>query len=106
MLWGGGGGGGSGAVANAVSAIAAGYIDVAVVYRSLAQGQFGRFGQGPRVNQVRGAAAFTAPYGLMSPAQTFAMRVRRFMHDHDVGQEALRAISLTSYSHARTIPGR
>jgi len=104
MFWGGGGGGGSGAIANAVSAIAAGYIDVAVVYRGLAQGQFGRFGQGAQVNVVRGQGAFTAPYGLMSPAQTFAMRVRRFMHDHSVHQDALRAISLTSYNHAQNNP--
>jgi acetyl-CoA acetyltransferase len=104
MFWGGGGGGGSGAVANAVAAIAAGYIDVAVVYRGLAQGQFGRFGQGAQTNVVRGAGAFTAPYGLMSPAQTFAMRVQRFMHEHDVHQDALRAISLTSYAHAQNNP--
>lgn len=104
MFWGGGGGGGSGAVANAVAAIAAGYIDTAVVYRGLAQGQFGRFGQGPRVNTVPGDGAFTVPYGLMSPAQTFAMRVRRFMHDHKVEQAALRAISLASYRHAQSNP--
>lgn len=104
MFWGGGGGGGSGAVANAVAAIAAGYVDVAVVYRGLAQGQFGRFGQGPRVNSVAGDGAFTVPYGVMSPAQTFAMRVRRFMHDHGVKQEALRAIALTSYNHAQLNP--
>lgn len=104
MFWGGGGGGGSGAVGNAAAAIAAGYCDVAVVYRGLAQGQFGRFGQGARVNTISGAASFTQPYGLMSPAQTFAMRVRRFMHDHGVRQEALRAISLASYHHAQQNP--
>ena len=48
--------------------------------------------------------AFTAPYGLMSPAQSFAMRVRRFMHEHDVRQEALRAVSLTSYNHEQHNP--
>lgn len=104
MVWGGGGGGGSAAMANAVAAIAAGYADVVVVYRGLAQGQFGRFGQGPRTNSVSGDAAFTAPYGLMSPAQTFAMRARRFMHEHDVQQAALRAIALTSYAHAQSNP--
>jgi len=40
----------------------------------------------------------------MSPAQSFAMRVRRFMHEHDVRQEALRAVSLTSYNHAQHNP--
>ncbi|GAB4324196.1 MAG: lipid-transfer protein [Dehalococcoidia bacterium] len=104
MFWGGGGGGGSGAVGNAAAAIAAGYADCVVVFRALAQGQFGRFGQGAAVPQVRGAAAFTTPYGLMSPAQMFAMRVQRFMHDHRIGHESLRAISLASYYHAQNNP--
>lgn len=104
MFWGGGGGGGSGAVANAAAAIVAGYADYVVVFRSLAQGQFGRFGQGAAVPRIPGGAAFTAPYGLMSPAQTFAMRVRRFMHDHGVKQDALKAISLASYQHAQHNP--
>ena len=104
MFWGGGGGGGSGAMANDVAAISAGYSDVVVVYRALAQGQFGRFGQGAAIPKAAGAMAFTAPYGLMSPAQSFAMRVRRFMHEHGVEQEVLRAISLTSYAHAQNNP--
>ena len=33
---------------------------------------------------VSGAAAHTLPYGLMSAAQMFAMKVNRFMHDHGV----------------------
>ena len=104
MVWGGGGGGGSGAVANAVAAVAAGYSKYVVVYRGLAQGQFGRFGQGPQAPTAPGGAAFTAPYGLMSPAQSFAMRIRRFMHEHGTEQSALRAISLASYQHAQANP--
>lgn len=104
MFWGGGGGGGSGAVGNAAAAIAAGYADCVVVFRALAQGQFGRFGQGAAVPQVRGPMAFTVPYGLMSPAQMFAMRVHRFMHDHGIGHESLRAVSLASYHHAQSNP--
>jgi len=102
MFWGGGGGGGSGAVANAAAAVAAGYCDIAVAYRGLAQGQFGRFGQGPQARVLPGAMAFTAPYGLMSPAQSFAMRVTRFMYEHGVKQEALRAVALASYHHAQS----
>ena len=104
MQWGGGGGGGSGAVANAAAAIATGMAECVVVFRALAQGQFGRFGQGPRSNVISGSGAFTVPYGLMSPAQSFAMKVTRFMHDHGVNQEALRAISLASYHHAQNNP--
>ena len=104
MQWGGGGGGGSGAIANASAAIATGMAECVIVFRALAQGQFGRFGQGPRSNTTSGGSAYTVPYGLMSPAQSFAMKVTRFMHDHGVRQEALRAISLASYHHAQNNP--
>ena len=104
MQWGGGGGGGSGAIANAAAAIATGMAESVIVFRALAQGQFGRFGQGPRSNVVSGGGALTVPYGLMSPAQSFAMKVNRFMHENEVQQEALRAISLASYHHAQNNP--
>lgn len=104
MQWGGGGGGGSGALGNAAAALAAGMAECVVVFRGLAQGQFGRFGQGPRRNVIAGDMAHTVPYGLMSPAQMFAMKVQRFMHDHGVEQPALRSISLASYHHAQQNP--
>ncbi len=104
MVWGGGGGGGSAAVGNAAAAVAAGYADHVVVFRALAQGQFGRFGQAPPLRTVSGPMAYTMPYGLMSPAQMFAMRVQRFMHEHGVGQPALRAVALASYHHAQSNP--
>ena len=104
MQWGGGGGGGSGAIGNAAAAIATGMAECVVVFRALAQGQFGRFGQGPRRNVIAGDTAHTVPYGLMSAGQMFAMKVQRFMHDHGVEQPALRAISLASYHHAQKNP--
>ncbi len=104
MQWGGGGGGGSAAVGNAAAAIATGMAECVVVFRALAQGQFGRFGQGMRGQRISGEFAHTIPYGLMSPAQMFAMKVQRFMHDHGVEQSALRAISLASYAHAQANP--
>ncbi|MBV1878942.1 MAG: hypothetical protein KUG79_14985 [Pseudomonadales bacterium] len=104
MQWGGGGGGASGALANAASAIATGMAECVVVFRALAQGQFGRFGQGRQSKFIGGEAAQTMPYGLMSPAQMFAMKVNRFMDDHGVKQEALRAISLAAYEHAQNNP--
>lgn len=104
MQWGGGGGGASAAVANAAAAVHSGLADAVVVFRALAQGQFGRFGQGPRRNTISGDMAHTVPYGLMSPAQMFAMKVVRFMHDHGVKQDALRSISLAAYQHAQSNP--
>lgn len=104
MQWGGGGGGGSAAVGNAAAAIASGMSDCVVVYRALAQGQFGRFGSGARRDTVSGDPAFWLPYGLMSPAQMFAMRAMRLMHEHGVRQEAFRAVALASYQHAQRNP--
>jgi acetyl-CoA acetyltransferase len=104
MQWGGGGGGCCAAVANGAAAIASGLADCVVVFRSLAQGEHGRFGQTTGINTVSGEKAYLMPYGVLAPPQRFAMRVRRFMHEHGVTQEALRAISLASYHHAQSNP--
>lgn len=104
MQWGGGGGGTAGALANAAAAIATGQADCVVVFRALAQGQFGRFGRGPRRATISGPNAHAVPYGLMSAAQMFAMKVNRFMHEHGVRQEASRAVSIAAYRHAQNNP--
>ena len=104
MQWGGGGGGVAGALANASAAIAGGLADCVVVYRALAQGQFGRFGQGAQIAAVPGDYALALPYGQMAAAQFFAPMVMRFMHEHNVGQDALRAIAMASYHHAQANP--
>ena len=104
MQWGGGGGGCCAAVANAAAAIVAGLADCVVVFRALAQGQYGRFGQAEGIGTVSGERAYLMPYGVLAPPQRFAMRVRRFMHEHGVRQEALRAVALASYHHAQTNP--
>jgi acetyl-CoA acetyltransferase len=104
MVWGGGGGGGAGAVGNAAAALLAGYARYVVVYRSLAQGQFSRFGQAPSIAVAPGARAFTAPYGLFTPAQRIAIQTRRFQHQHGIGQDPLAAIALASYRHAQSNP--
>lgn len=104
MQWHGGGGGAAGAVANGAAGILSGQAKVVVVYRSLAQGQFGRFGQFNSLYSPSGDYAYSVPYGVLSPAQMFAMKVMRFMHDHGVKQEAMRAIALASYHHAQSNP--
>jgi len=104
MQWGGGGGGASAAIANAAAAVVSGLADCVVAFRGLAQGQFARFGQGARIPGVTGDAAYTLPYGVMSPAQMFAMRSTRLMHEHGIRQEALRAVSLACYHHAQNNP--
>ncbi len=104
MQWGGGGGGNCAAVANGAAAVASGLADCVIAFRALAQGQFGRFGQSPTAATISGDMAWQAPYGVLSPGQKFAMKARRFMHDHGVKQEALRAIAMASYEHAQRNP--
>lgn len=104
MQWGGGGGGCCAAVANGAAAIHAGLAECVVVFRALAQGQFGRFGQTSDIQTISGEKAYLMPYGVLAPPQRFAMRVRRFMHEHGIRQEALRAIAMASYHHAQTNP--
>ena len=104
MQWGGGGGGGSAAVGNAAAAILSGMSDCVVVFRALAQGQFQRFGTASGAKTVSGEQALTFPYGLFSPAQRFAMRVMRFLHEHGLDPAVQRAIALASYHHAQQNP--
>lgn len=104
MVWGGGGGGCAAAVANAAAAVTAGYANYVVAFRSLAQGQFGRFGQARPTASVQGISALTAPYGVFTPAQWIAMRTKRFMHDYGIRQDALANIALASYHHAQRNP--
>jgi len=104
MQWGGGGGGCCAAVANGAAAIATGQADCVVVFRSLAQGQYGRFGQNAASGTISGERSYLVPYGVIAPPQRFAMRVMRYMHEHGVRQEALRAIALASYHHAQNNP--
>ena len=104
MQWGGGGGGCCAAVANGAAAIATGQADCVVVFRSLAQGQYGRLGQSASGGTIAGERSWLVPYGVIAPPQRFAMRVTRYMHEHGVRQEALRAIALASYRHAQNNP--
>lgn len=104
MQWGGGGGGCCAAVANGAAAIESGMAECVVAFRSLAQGQYGRFGRTTGIEQVSGERAYLMPYGVLAPPQRFAMRIRRFMHDHGIGQSALRAIAMASYHHAQANP--
>jgi acetyl-CoA acetyltransferase len=104
MQWGSGGGGAAASVANAAATVAAGYAETVVAFRGLAQGQFGRFGQGGGGRAVSGEFAYTLPYGLMSPAQMYAMRTTRLFHEHGVSPDTLKAVSLAAYHHAQNNP--
>jgi acetyl-CoA acetyltransferase len=104
QTFGGGGNGAGAAVTLADAAVSAGYADCVVAFRSLAQGQFGRYGQAGRMRRSSGVHAFTAPYGMLTPAQTTAMQTMRFMHEHGVTQNSLAEVALACYAHAQRNP--
>src|SRR5438067_10288559 len=81
-LYPGGGNAATGVVQNAAMAVATETARVVVCYRSLCQGQHLRYGQarsgyGAHSGAVQayaaGPQAFTAPFGLMTPAQMYAL---------------------------------
>lgn len=102
--WGGGGNSGASAVQIADAAIAAGYASNVVVFRSLHQGQEGRYGRYNAAGRPEKGEAFLVPFGAAMPVVKNALLIKRFMHDHGVTQEALASIALASYEHAQSNP--
>jgi len=101
MVWGGGGGGSCGALAHAAAAVESGRANYVAVYRGLCQGQHFRFGQ---FHPWSPHAEFTAPFGLLSPAQMFALMMRRHMHLHGTRSEQLAEVALACRAHAGRNP--
>lgn len=101
MVWGAGGGGCSGAVMNAAMAVHSGLCRNVVVYRSLAQGQYERYGQyRPRP----AGGSYMAPFGLMTPAQIVALTFRRHMFQYNTPAEVLAHVAVTVRQHAHRNP--
>ncbi len=120
MVWMPGGGGGCAAIANAAMAVETGQAEVVVVYRSLCQGQFFRFGsppvnaddsaepQPPTLKQANSlmlaSLGFTMPYGLLMAAAAYALPTRRHMHLYGTTSEQLGRIAVTFREHANRNP--
>jgi acetyl-CoA acetyltransferase len=107
--WAGGGNSVAAAIQAADAAVSAGYARHVVVFRALAQGQFGRYGQaggmgGGEGSVMPGPLAWLGTYGILSPAQQCALRTARFMHDHGISQEALCEVALACNANAQRNP--
>ncbi|TMA30564.1 MAG: lipid-transfer protein [Deltaproteobacteria bacterium] len=112
-LYPGGGNSACAVVHHAAIAVAAGTADVVVCYRSICQGQFGRFGRA-RVGTgtaraavgrtVGGRNAFTMPIGLMSAAQNYALEARRHMYEFGTRSEHFGMVSVACYANAQRNP--
>jgi acetyl-CoA acetyltransferase len=120
MVWMPGGGGGCAAISNAAMAVESGQAEVVVVYRSLCQGQFFRFGTGgtdasapvdpapPTVQQANSlmlaSLGFSMPYGLLMAAAAYALPTRRHMHLYGTTSEQLGMLAVTFREHASRNP--
>ncbi len=120
MVWMPGGGGGCAAVQNASMAVETGQAEVVVVYRSLCQGQYFRFGKGgmdavapaepapPTVQQANSlmlaSMGFSMPYGLLMAAAGYALPTRRHMHLYGTTYEQLGTLAVTFRDHASRNP--
>ncbi|MGH7788500.1 MAG: thiolase C-terminal domain-containing protein [Candidatus Binatia bacterium] len=106
--WAGGGNSMAAAVQLADAAVSAGYARHVVVFRALAQGQFGRFGQaGGSAGTgayLGGPLAWNGPYGMLTPAHQCALHTARFMRDHGISQDALCEVVLACYANAQRNP--
>jgi acetyl-CoA acetyltransferase len=100
MVWGAGGGGCAGAVMNAALAVHSGLCKTVVVYRSLCQGQYERYGQ----YRPRPGGSLMTPYGLMTPGQMTALTFRRHMFEFGTNPEALGHVAVAFRGHAQRNP--
>jgi acetyl-CoA acetyltransferase len=125
MVWMPGGGGGCAAISNAAMAVETGQADVVVVYRSLCQGQYMRFGHAAElmVNTAQTASAepppvnfsqantimlaamgHVMPFGMLTGAAAFALPFRRHMHKYGSTSKHLGKIAVTFREHANQNP--
>lgn len=105
--WAAGGNSMATAVQLADAAVSSGHARHVVVFRALAQGQFGRFGQagGSRgYDGLSGSAAWNGTYGMLTAAHQCALHTARFLHDHGISQEALCDLTLACYANAQRNP--
>jgi acetyl-CoA acetyltransferase len=113
-----GGGGGCGAVGEAALAVECGVAETVVVYRSLCQGQFLRIGRSMAANSVEqpvsslvataheaeALQAFSAPFGVLSPTISFALRIRRHMEVYGTTSEHFGHVAVTQREYALANP--
>jgi acetyl-CoA acetyltransferase len=112
-LYPGGGNSAAGVVHNAAMAVVAGVATTVVCYRSICQGQTLRFGQAraghglsaqSMGSTIGGPQVFTAPFGLFSPAQGYALDARRHMYEFGTTSAQFGAVAVAAYANAQRNP--
>ena len=106
MVHGGGGGGACGAIGAAAAAVVSGQAQVVMVYKVITQPPHMRFGASYGSAQVAADpySDFHRPFGLISPAQFFALLLRRHMHRYGTTSRQLADVAVTTRQHALRNP--
>jgi acetyl-CoA acetyltransferase len=109
----------AGTVSQAAAAIVSGQANVVVAYRAIKQSDGARLGRAFGEGQARDAAgntpvsdadnrAYLWPYGVLSPAQVFALWATRYMHENGLSfdqlSQALGAVAVQQRAYANTNP--
>jgi acetyl-CoA acetyltransferase len=101
-----GGTGANAAVVHAAAAIAAGLATTIVCYRALNERSGRRFGQASSWmdDRVGGVAAFRAPWGMLTPAHSFAMFARRHMVEYGTTTQQFGEVAVAMRRHGARNP--
>ena len=100
-----GGGAGNAVVGHAAAAVAAGYCKYAVCFRSANLRSGLRLGQAQGPDRIQGGyRIFHAPWGLLSPAHSFGMFVRRYMYKYGATSRDFGWVAVTLRHHASRNP--
>ena len=101
MVAGGGGGGIPAAIGMAAAAIVSGQAKIVVVYRTVAEREFGRFNTG--VEQEHADPHYLA-HGICVAAQMVGFRSQAMLDRYQIPPDAVEAMVLADYFHARSNP--
>ena len=100
-VWGGGGGGIAGAFGVAASAILTGQASAVVIFRALVEGASGRMSAAVMAHHLNDHLLAA---GVVSPAQTCAIRANRLFEYHGVPQQVVEELVRVSYHHGSRNP--
>ena len=100
-VWGGGGGGVAGAFGIAAAAILTGQARAVIVFRALVEGSSGRMSAAVMAHHLNDHLLAS---GMVSPAQTCAVRANRLFHHHGVAPEIAEELVRAAYYHGSRNP--
>jgi acetyl-CoA acetyltransferase len=98
-----GGPGSNTMVQHAAAAITAGVADTVLLYRAFNERSGRRFGQ-PNARESVPGLNWYLPFGVDTPAKTYALQFQRYMHEYGLTNEDFGRYSVIARKHAATNP--